>query len=123
MSSVTKESAPTVERLRELRDICDEEFTQFQPRDVRDIRALIDSAISRQSRPEAGEYKDPRNGRCACEWHGDSLKVMCLTHLQAAREFIADERAGQDSRTPVCGWCLQYLRPAGKNTWECVRCP
>lgn len=32
---------------------------------------------------------DLRRGRCACEWTGDKLKVVCISHLDAVRKFDA----------------------------------
>jgi len=66
---------------------------------IEDGHEDVDTFLAHLSQPrtEGGLPKDLRNGRCACEWHGDRLHVMCLAHLQAAREFISAE--------------------------ECVRCP
>ena len=36
---------------------------------------------------------DARGGRCACEWSGDALKVVCFAHLTAVREFDGTARA------------------------------
>jgi hypothetical protein len=41
---------------------------------------------------EEAKRPDARNGRCACEWSGDKLKVVCFAHLTEVREF--------DGKTP-----------------------
>lgn len=54
---------------------------------------------------EEKSMPDARNGRCACEWHGDKLAVVCLAHLTAVREFDTD--ADHPDLVKVPRWLIE----------------
>ena len=52
-----------------------------------EVRAELEAA--RKDAERITLATDLRGGRCACEWKGDKLKVVCIAHLDAVRAFDA----------------------------------
>ena len=68
--------------------------------------------------------KDLRGGRCACEWHGDRLAVVCIAHLTAVREFDREDGdlreikdsdivRGKERDAFISGYKIGYAQPGG----------